>query len=106
MCWIKRRMCCFHLVVASAVDCRHSYLFVSGSSLLWFTGAIKNGPNFHPNLFMVEIIGYRRPAASHVGRSSRTLLTVRPARQDAVRPRRQTTKPTVKVELQHCTGSL
>jgi len=36
-------------------------------------------------------IGYRLPAASHADWRSRTLLTGRPARQDAVLPRRMTT---------------
>jgi len=33
---------------------------------------------------VAQTIGYKRPAASHVERPSRALLTIRPARQDAV----------------------
>jgi len=60
---------------------------------LWFTGAIINGPNFHPK---VDFGGpnYKLQAshvASDVDWPGRTLLTVRPARQDGVLQRRMTT---------------
>jgi len=68
------------------------FLFLAG---LWFTGAIINGPNFQPKLTLVApTIGYRRlmlrELSFHVDWPSRTLLTVRPARQDGVLPRRMT----------------
>jgi len=65
------------------------FLFLAG---LWLRRAIINGPDFHPKFTMaVSTISYRRPAASHIDRPSRTLLTVRPAWQDAVLLRRMTT---------------
>jgi len=64
---------------------------------LWFTEAAPiNGPNFHPKLTLAApSIGYTAATASHVASHvdwpSRTLLTVRAARQDAVYLRRMTT---------------
>jgi len=65
------------------------FFFLAGLS---FTGAIINGPNFHSKFALeAPTIDYRRPAASHVDWPSRTLLTFRPARQDAVLLRRMIT---------------
>jgi len=65
------------------------FLYLAG---LWCTKANINGPCFHPKFTLAaQTIGYRRSAASHVDWPSRTLLTVRPARQDAVLQRRMTT---------------
>jgi len=57
-----------------------AFLFHAG---LWFTGVIINGPNFHTKLTLAApTIGYRRLML--VDWPSRTLLTVRLARQDAI----------------------
>jgi len=68
------------------------FLFMAG---LWFTEAIINGPNSHTKLTLAApTIGYSSTAshvASHVDWPSRTLMTVRPALQDAVYLRRMTT---------------
>jgi len=66
------------------------FLFLAG---LWFTGAIINGPNFHPkfNLAAPTIATGVYNVASHVDWPSRTLVTVRPPRQDVVLLRRMTT---------------
>jgi len=90
-------------MVKFAQNCGHwqcfSWLFVSDRTVL--TGAIINGPNFYPKLILEAktIIGYRRPAASHVDRPSRTLLTDRTALQDVVLLRRMTTTALVTGQL-------
>jgi len=60
---------------------------------LRFTGAINKWPQFPKTqkfALAAPIISNRRPAASHVDCPKQTLLTVRPARQDAVLLRRMT----------------
>jgi len=66
------------------------FLFLAG---LWFSEAVINGPNFHPKstLAAPPLAATASHVASHVDWPSRTLLTVRPARQDAVYLRHMTT---------------
>jgi len=68
-----------------------SCLFVSGRAVvytIWFTGL---RPQFPPKINFGGPKATASHDASHVDRPSRTLLTVRPARQDAVYLRGTTT---------------